>query len=513
MEHIKKYKIEDESFDKDSNDEKINDNSNEMRNQSEVIFTNSNNNFGQISKINNENENLNQINPQTLNNNISEVNFSNMELNENDISNIPQVSGQDSNNNKETYHHIQIIDEDVENFKRRLDIMIKNFRTDTLKDFMSIKRNLLIEQKSVIESERQKCDALLSTKSDLIEHLKDDLAKTQKLLNSQIIIKERINDIIFRQKFNSYSKKLKSLAFYNVLKKYHDKKKLKKDKEKKIKKRYNDNLKHFIFDNLKRNWKEMKIYKIVSAKEKECQDKLNEMAQYYGKEISDLRNKLSEANIKNEQLLASRNLIQENLKKVVMRGVMAMNMEAMNVLDTNQVKTDLVSNAASNIVNDINITGNINNNNNNINNNNNLYNQNQFPVNQSFQPNNEMINNNINNNNPIIKDNNWVNASSVPMNMKNNLLINSNTEEYNMEIHDTEHGDVFIESDLNDDLNSKPYNLIPTNPVERNYIQGNNFPHDIQPISHLPQNNSQSYYDEMQKSKFIFFNFFRFSKY
>ena len=257
----------------------------------------------------------------------------------------------------------------------------------------------------------------------------------------------------------------------------------------------------------------MKIYKIISLKEKECEDKLNEMAQYYGKEISDLRNKLSEVNMKNEQLLASRNLIQENLKKVVMRGVMAMNMEAMNVLDTNQVKTDLVSNAASNIVNDINITGNINNNNNNINNNNNLYNQNQFPVNQSFQPNNEMINNNINNNNPIIKDNNWVNASSVPMNMKNNLLINSNTEEYNMEIHDTEHGDVFIESDLNDDLNSKPYNLIPTNPVERNYIQGNNFPHDIQPISHLPQNNSQSYYDEMQKSKFIFFNFFRFSKY
>ena len=244
MEHIQKYKIEDESFDKDENEEEINqnNNSNIIPNQSDVILTNSNNNFGQISKINNENENLNQIlqkntNSQNLNNNILEVNLSNMDLNDNDLSNIPQPSGQnESNNNQETYHHVQIIDEDVENFKRRLDIMIKNFRTDTLKDFMSIKRNLLIEQKSVIESERQKCDALLSTKSDLIEHLKDDLAKTQKLLNSQIIIKERINDIIFRQKFNLYTKKLKSLAFYDVLKKYHDKKKLKKDKEKKNKK-------------------------------------------------------------------------------------------------------------------------------------------------------------------------------------------------------------------------------------------------------------------------------------
>ena len=41
----------------------------------------------------------------------------------------------------------------------------------------------------------------------------------------------------------------------------------------------------------------MKIYKIVSVKEKACDDKLNEMAQKYGKEINDLRNKLNDANL------------------------------------------------------------------------------------------------------------------------------------------------------------------------------------------------------------------------
>jgi hypothetical protein len=140
MEHMQKYKIEDESFNKDENEEEINqnNNSNIIPNQSDVILTNSNNNFGQLSKINNENENLNQIlqkntNSQNLNNNILEVNLSNMDLNDNDLSNIPQPSGQnESNHNQETYHHVQIIDEDVENFKRRLDIMIKNFRTDTM---------------------------------------------------------------------------------------------------------------------------------------------------------------------------------------------------------------------------------------------------------------------------------------------------------------------------------------------------------------------------------------------
>ena len=41
----------------------------------------------------------------------------------------------------------------------------------------------------------------------------------------------------------------------------------------------------------------MQIYKIVSVKEKACDDKLNEMAQKYGKEINELRNKLNDANI------------------------------------------------------------------------------------------------------------------------------------------------------------------------------------------------------------------------
>ena len=37
---------------------------------------------------------------------------------------------------------------------------------------MAIKRNLLIEQKTCIENEKQKCEALLISKGDLIEHLK-----------------------------------------------------------------------------------------------------------------------------------------------------------------------------------------------------------------------------------------------------------------------------------------------------------------------------------------------------
>ena len=439
MEQIKKYKIEDESFDNDIDNNNIFASSQMSQSipkpTEQPVSPQKIDTLRTEKKDNIDNNNLN---------NISEINFTNLEINDDSMQ---------KENPTTNYHHVQIIDEDVENFRRRLDIMIKNFRTDTLKDFMTIKRNLLIEQKSVIESEKQKCDALLSSKGDLIEHLKDDLAKTQKMLNEQTIIKEKVTDVIFRQKYEKYQKHLKIMAFNNVLKRYHDKKKNKKEKEKKIRNIYHEHLKNRLFGLLKKNWKEMKLYRIVSAKEKECQDKLTEMAQYYGKEISDLRTKLNEANVMIEKTKESKNLIQENLKKVLMRGVMAMNMEAMNVLDKDIIPKQEIP---------------------------------QIEVNQSFQPNisNIKVESSGAMLNPVIKDSNWVNASAVPSNMKNNILSNT-SDEYNMEIHDTDGNNNFSEA-FTEENELKPYNnnISPMNPIERTY-----------------NSSQQSYFDEMQKSK------------
>ena len=514
------------NFTKSENLQKIN-NKNIIPNINNINnnFKLSNNNFQKqdpqiITPIkDNKNKNINLNLNNNINNNPmlnSEMNFTNIELNE-DIINIEgqniennQLLGTENeeikntdidleqehnynnldnennldnndNDNDNAYHHVQIIDEDVENFKRRLDIMMKNFRTDTLKDFMAIKRNLLIEQKTCIENEKQKCDALLSSKSDLIEHLKDDLAKTQKALNNQIIIKEKLVEILFKKNHDKLIKNKKSLAFHGVLLKYHNKKKIKKDKIKKMRKKHWDNYKITFFKNLKQNWKDMKIYKIVSVKEKACDDKLNEMAQYYGKEINDLRNKLNEANLTIEQSNQSKAQIQENLKKVLMRGVMAMNMEAMNVLDKDVLPKTDISAIADNIMNNVNnisnITGANSNNNNNIegcfstvnqgiinnnSNNNSNIKLNQtgsgpgvnikvgganednnlmatvIPANQSFQPNSvtfkntNNINNNISNNtllnntNPINKDSYWLNAPSVPVDIQKNIISTEN---------------------------------------------------------------------------------------
>jgi len=54
------------------------------------------------------------------------------------------------------------------------------------------------------------------------------LAKTQKEFNSQIIIKEKLVEILFKKNHDKIIKNQKSLAFHGVLMKYHNKKKAKK---------------------------------------------------------------------------------------------------------------------------------------------------------------------------------------------------------------------------------------------------------------------------------------------
>ena len=136
-----------------------------------------------------------------------------------------------------------------------------------------------------------------------------------------------------------------------------------------------------------------------------------------------------------------------------MRGVMAMNMEAMNVLDKDIIPKQEIP---------------------------------QIEVNQSFQPNisNIKVESSGAMLNPVIKDSNWMNASAVPSNMKNNILSNT-SDEYNMEIHDTDGNNNFSEA-FTEENELKPYNnnISPMNPIERTY-----------------NSSQQSYFDEMQKSK------------
>lgn len=111
-------------------------------------------------------------------------------------------------------------------------------------------------------------------------------------------------------------------------------------------------LKERGFKLLDKNRIENKTFNTILAKENEFKNKLNEMGQFYGKEISDLKAKLAEANASIEKYKENKIYLQENLKRALMRGVVAMNLEAMNILEpeTEKSNNNMVLNMANNMV-------------------------------------------------------------------------------------------------------------------------------------------------------------------
>ncbi len=164
-------------------------------------------------------------------------------------------------------------------------------------------------------------------------------------------------------------------------------------------------LKERGFKFLDRNRIDNKTFNTILAKENEFKNKLNEMGQFYGKEITDLKMKLAEANSSIEKYKENKIYLQENLKRALMRGVVAMNLEAMNILEpeTEKNNNNIVLNMANNMV-DLNYfnkmsfndipNSNVNNNLNNIDNN--FANINNSRV-KEFSENQEFNYNNTNN--------------------------------------------------------------------------------------------------------------------
>lgn len=128
--------------------------------------------------------------------------------------------------NSKTFGSMQIIDDDVENFKRRLDISLTNFKADSLKEFVQIKRQMLVEQRTIIESESKKLNAVILSKISEIEALKESLDNTKRELAKQTEIKERTIANIFLKKQQDKCTNDKRNAFSLVFNYYRRKKSL-----------------------------------------------------------------------------------------------------------------------------------------------------------------------------------------------------------------------------------------------------------------------------------------------
>jgi len=162
-------------------------------------------------------------------------------------------------------HHPQMIDEDVENFTNKLDNLILNFRTDSLKEFMKIKRNVLTEQSNKIEAEKNRCSSLLSSKQDELEHVKDECVLAQNSVKRMTAQLERISQYL--KKFN----KKGVVSFYKVFKGWRNILKKKKRNEKLLEIRLSEhkrNLKNMAFSGWRKDYM---VWKKKKNKEQEDQ--------------------------------------------------------------------------------------------------------------------------------------------------------------------------------------------------------------------------------------------------
>jgi hypothetical protein len=89
---------------------------------------------------------------------------------------------------------------------------------------MAIKRHLLTEQRSIIDSEKRKCDATICSKVDEIEHIKENLTKIKQQHFMQSEINEKLSFSIYK-----YKEKLSIVrgkkGLFNLLKNYYMSKK------------------------------------------------------------------------------------------------------------------------------------------------------------------------------------------------------------------------------------------------------------------------------------------------
>ena len=71
----------------------------------------------------------------------------------------------------------QIIDEDTEHFKNRLEHLLNGFKTDAVSEFMSMKQSMLDYQKESVKTDTQKYLTMYEEKHQELMETKEKLLK------------------------------------------------------------------------------------------------------------------------------------------------------------------------------------------------------------------------------------------------------------------------------------------------------------------------------------------------
>ncbi|CAD8104804.1 unnamed protein product [Paramecium sonneborni] len=263
---------------------------------------------------------------------------------------VPNNEEAKKNISKTRNHAPQIIDEDTEQFKIRLEHILNVFKTEATSEFMTMKRSMLEDQKQTIKQDTEKYLQMYELKNNELQQTKEQLAEQMRICNQITERSEKIAQYCGKMKNN----KRRQTVLSNVLKglkqysKYSQKKK---NNQKKATKHYKLYLQRWIY-NLWKNQFNIQI-RINQAEKLKLthQNDVDLLMAKFQKEQQLLEQKLFEATSQLDEANKIKLSMQENLKRAFMRGVCALNFEAMNVLNGSSQQMELDSLATNLLMN------------------------------------------------------------------------------------------------------------------------------------------------------------------
>ncbi|CAD8198769.1 unnamed protein product [Paramecium octaurelia] len=263
---------------------------------------------------------------------------------------VPNNEEAKKNVSKSRNHAPQIIDEDTEQFKIRLEHILNVFKTEATSEFMSMKRSMLEDQKQTIKLDTEKYLQMYELKNNELSQTKEQLAEQMRICNQ---ITERSEKIAqYCGKMKNTKRRLTVLSnVFNSLKQHTKQSIKKKHNQKKGTKHYKLYLQRWIFNLWKKQFNiQIRINQSEKLKLSHQSDVDLLMAKFL-KEQQLLEQKLLEATSQLDEANKIKLSMQENLKRAFMRGVCALNFEAMNVLNGSSQQMELDSLATNLLMN------------------------------------------------------------------------------------------------------------------------------------------------------------------
>lgn len=228
-------------------------------------------------------------------------------------------------------HTPQIIDEDTEHFKVRLEHLLNVFKTDAVSEFMGMKRSMLDDQNGRVRADTEKYLRMYEQKHEELTRTREDLLHRTRECEVQALRVEKMADAIAREKRNTRTVRYLATPFALLLR-YKEHRQVKKFKLSQAERANRRRLANKALNAWLKVFREESAQKRRDQQEKQLERETTEIANRYQKEIEMLREKLAEATQQIDSHEKNKAQLQDNLKKAFMKGICAMNFEAMSAL-------------------------------------------------------------------------------------------------------------------------------------------------------------------------------------